>query len=116
MPQRADPRHHLERVRPRTAKPKVQQIYPKGIHQAIAAGLQQQLGDAIAVHTATLDEPEHGLTPQRLDETDVLLWWGHLAHDRVSDEVVQRAQRRVWEGHGLYCSAFGPPLESSSRG
>jgi trehalose utilization protein len=81
--------------------PQVQQIYPDGIHQALASGLQQRLGDAVRLHTTTLDEPEHGLSQQRLDETDVLLWWGHLAHDQVADAIVERAQRRIWEGMGL---------------
>jgi trehalose utilization protein len=80
---------------------RVRQIYPDGIHCALADGLRQQLGDAVQLHTATLDEFEHGLTQARLDDTDVLLWWGHLAHDRVADEVVQRAQQRVWQGMGF---------------
>jgi trehalose utilization protein len=53
------------------------------------------------VRTATLDEPEHGLTEEVLAETDVLLWWGHMAHKEVSDEVVERVQKRVLEGMGL---------------
>ena len=51
--------------------------------------------------TATLDEAEHGLPQSRLDETDVLLWWGHRAHGAVSDEVVERVAQRVYEGMGL---------------
>ena len=46
--------------------------------------------------TATLQEPEHGLTEARLAETDVLMWWGHAAHGKVEDEIVERVQRRVW--------------------
>jgi trehalose utilization protein len=80
---------------------RVRQIYPEGIHGALADGLRQQLGEAVQIHTATLDEPEHGLSHARLDETDVLLWWGHLAHDQVADEIVQRAQQRVWQGMGF---------------
>jgi hypothetical protein len=53
------------------------------------------------VHTATLDEPEEGLPPVVLDQTDVLLWWGHAAHDQVSDELVTRVQQRVLAGMGL---------------
>ncbi|MFP5343708.1 MAG: ThuA domain-containing protein [Candidatus Limnocylindria bacterium] len=75
-------------------------IYPEGIHAAIAAGLRSS-GGAFEVRTATLDEPEHGLTEAVLAETDVLTWWGHVAHDEVSDEVVDRVQRRVLEGMGL---------------
>ena len=36
-----------------------------------------------------------------LATTDVLTWWGHAAHERVSDEVVERVRRRVLEGMGL---------------
>lgn len=31
----------------------------------------------------------------------MLIWWGHLAHGKVSDEVVARIHRRVLEGMGL---------------
>jgi trehalose utilization protein len=79
----------------------VRQIYPDGIHQALASGLKQHLGDSIEVVTATLDQPEHGLSQDCLDQTDVLLWWGHLAHDQVADHIVQRAQRRIWQGMGF---------------
>ncbi len=51
--------------------------------------------------TATLDEPEHGLTEAVLAQSDVLIWWGHKAHHEVSDEVVQRVQQRVLAGMGL---------------
>jgi trehalose utilization protein len=53
------------------------------------------------VRTATLDEPEHGLSEERLAGTDVLVWWGHKAHAAVDDAVVERVQRRVLEGMGL---------------
>jgi trehalose utilization protein len=79
--------------------PRVAALYPDGMHATIAAALRQQPG--ISVRTATLDEPEHGLTESVLAETDVLTWWGHLAHDEVSDVVVRRVQARVLEGMGL---------------
>ncbi len=74
--------------------------YPEGIHGAIADGLRELLPDA-RVETATLADPEHGLSQERLDDTDVLLWWGHAAHDEVGDEVVDRVQRAVQAGMGL---------------
>jgi trehalose utilization protein len=77
---------------------KVIEIYPDGMHEAIARPLR---GEGFTVRTATLDEPEHGLTEEVLAETDVLLWWGHMAHKEVSDEVVERVQKRVLEGMGL---------------
>lgn len=79
----------------------VAKIYPRGIHTVVAEALQRQLGDEIVVRTATIDQAEHGLSESVLAETDVLTWWGHAAHDRVSDTVVDRVQQRVWQGMGL---------------
>lgn len=51
--------------------------------------------------TATLDEPEHGLSDAVLQETDVLVWWGHLAHGEVEDAIVEKVKQRVLDGMGL---------------
>ncbi|MFO7154043.1 MAG: ThuA domain-containing protein [Caldicoprobacter oshimai] len=77
----------------------VAKIYPKGIHGAIADFLSQE--PDFEVRTATLDEPEHGLTKEVLDSTDVLIWWGHMAHNEVRDDVVDRVYDRVLNGMGL---------------
>ncbi|RME67459.1 MAG: trehalose utilization protein ThuA, partial [Verrucomicrobia bacterium] len=66
--------------------PKVAEIYPNGMHEVIAEALRESGGD-LEVSTATLQEPEHGLSEERLAQTDVLTWWGHMAHDQVSDAV-----------------------------
>ncbi|WP_138752116.1 ThuA domain-containing protein [Paenibacillus sinopodophylli] len=78
--------------------PLVGEIYPAGIHGAIAGFLEEA---GYTAGTATLDEPEHGLTEDVLNHTDVLIWWGHLAHGDVSDEVVQKVKQRVLDGMGL---------------
>jgi len=79
--------------------PKIRAIYPEGMHGALASHLRQ---NGLTVRTATLDEPEHGLTEAVLAETDVLTWWGHLAHNEVDDAIVDRIQRRVvLQGMGL---------------
>jgi len=75
-------------------------VYPQGIHQALAAAVQAAYPQA-QVGTATLNEPEHGLSDAVLEATDVMLWWGHLAHDQVADEVVDKVQARVLQGMGL---------------
>jgi len=80
---------------------KVRSIYPDGMHAALKAGIEEHLGDQVAVRTATLDEPEHGLGGDVLAETDVMLWWGHGAHKEVADEVAQKVAQRVREGMGL---------------
>jgi trehalose utilization protein len=76
----------------------VKKVYPLGIHQALADGLSRP---DRTIATATLAQFDHGLTQEVLDRTDVLLWWGHLAHDQVSDEVVNRVYKRVLDGMGL---------------
>ncbi|UOY92686.1 ThuA domain-containing protein [Ectobacillus sp. JY-23] len=78
--------------------PLVAEIYPQGIHTTIASFLQEE---GMQVGTATLDEPEHGLTDEVLAATDVLVWWGHIAHEEVSDEIVKKVQQRVLDGMGL---------------
>ena len=77
----------------------VRAIYPKGMHGAIADALNED--PAITATTATMEEPEHGLTAARLAETDVLTWWGHRDHGGVDDAVVERVAQRVWQGMGL---------------
>ena len=77
----------------------VQDVYPNGIHNAIADGLREH--GLTNVRTATLDEPENGLPDAVLAETDVLLWWGHMAHKDVDDATVDRVQARILEGMGL---------------
>lgn len=78
--------------------PQTMEIYPQGIHTTIAEGIQQ---NEFCITTATLDQPEHGLTHEVLDNTDVLIWWGHKAHQQVEDEIVDRVHHRVLEGMGL---------------
>ena len=80
--------------------PRVAEVYPHGMHEAIAGHLRQQPG--LAVTTATLDEHEAGLTEDRLNQTDVLTWWGHMAHSEVQDLIVERVYHRVVrQGMGL---------------
>src|SRR3954468_7521302 len=76
----------------------VRAVYPEGIHAALAAGLQEH---GLPVRTATLDEPEHGLSEAALEATDVLVWWVHKAHEEVAAAVVERVQPRVLGGMGL---------------
>lgn len=85
-------RHELE-------DEKVGNVYPRGIHGAIAEGLEQAGG--FEVRTATLDEPLHGLSDDVIANTDVFIWWGHIAHDDVSDEVVAKVHQRILDGAGL---------------
>ncbi|MFN3682578.1 MAG: ThuA domain-containing protein [Fimbriimonadaceae bacterium] len=79
--------------------PRVREIYPDGMHACIAAGLNE--APDIEARTATLDMPEHGLTDEVLENTDVMTWWGHAAHHLVEDRIAQKVKTRVLEGMGL---------------
>ena len=76
----------------------VAEIYPDGIHAVIAEALNVA---GFETRTATLDEPDHGLTEDVLADTDVLTWWGHAAHEEVRDEIVDRVHQHVLDGMGL---------------
>ena len=90
----------------------VAEIYPKTMHGTIAEALNHH--DGISATTATLQEPEHGLTAERLAATDVLIWWGHAAHGDVSDAVTERVAEAVWSGMGmifLHSAHFAKPFK-----
>ena len=77
----------------------IRKLYPNGMHDVIALYLKDK---KFEVKTATLDQPEHGLTDRVLSNTDVLIWWGHTAHAKVSDEVVNKVHERItMDGMGL---------------
>ncbi len=82
-------------------QPEIAERYPDGMHGAIAEGLRKHLDDGPIIRTATLADAEQGLSEQALADTDVLLWWGHEAHDAVTDETVARVKRHVLGGMGL---------------
>lgn len=77
----------------------VKRVYPLGIHGTIAKYLETD--EDFEVRVATLEMPECGLTDEVLDNTDVLFWWGHLHHDLVPDEIVEKVVNKVLLGMGL---------------
>lgn len=87
-------------------------IYPDGMHNTITAALNHD--NSISAASVTLQQPEHGLTADRLAATDVLIWWGHAAHGEVADDIVERVADAVWGGMGiifLHSSHFSKPFK-----
>lgn len=80
-------------------EPDVAKVHPNGIHATLAEFLSKE--EDFTVRTCTLHDPEHGLTQEVLDDTDVLIWWGHKSHNKVEDEIVERVYKRVIGGMGL---------------
>ena len=88
-----------------TISEEIRAIYPQGIHQAIADFLGKN--EDMTVRTVVMDDPENGLTDEILESTDVLLWWSHVCHEKVSDLVAEKVKNRVLKGMGFI------PLHSS---
>ena len=78
---------------------KVLAVYPQGVLGAVAAMFENQ--QDFQVRTAYLSQEEAGLTEAVLEDTDVLVWWGHCKHGQVPDEIVTRVQQHVLRGMGL---------------
>jgi trehalose utilization protein len=90
---------------------KVKAMHPEGMHNTLKKALAC---DDFDIKTAWLEkDAEHGLSQEVLDNTDVLLWWGHGAHEAVKDEVVDRVVARVQDGMGfipLHSSHYSKPF------
>lgn len=91
-------------------EPAIGKIYPEGIHGAIAKMLGRD--EKYNIRTATLEMPEHGLTDEVLENTDVLIWWGHMAHDKVSDEVAEKVRQESTRRNGTHRSSLGPSVKA----
>lgn len=75
----------------------VAKVYSEGIHMALKNGIEDE---EIVVRTATLENIETDLTPEILADTDVLLWWGHMLHHKVPDEIAELVRDEVQKGMG----------------
>lgn len=73
-------------------------VYPNGIHNALKAGIESE---EFLVKTVTLDDENCGINEEVLKNTDVMLWWGHMAHHRVPDEVASQVKEAVLKGMGI---------------
>ena len=89
------------------------EVYPQDINTAVAEGLKPLAGWEII--TASLDDPDQGLSEERLQGTDVLIWWGHKRHGDVKRELVDRIDKRVREEGmgfiGLHSCHFAQPFK-----
>ncbi len=93
----------------------VKKLYPNGIHGTIAEFLGKY-SDEIEVTLAALDDPDQGLPDEVLYNTDVLMWWGHMAHGEVNDELVSKIRNRVYDdGMGfiaMHSAHFSKPFRA----
>ena len=87
-------------------------IYPSGIQETIGGFLRTD--QEFQVKTAFLQEAECGLPDQLLEQTDVLVWWGHVVHDKLPEDRVRKICERVLDGMGfvaLHSGMYSKPFE-----
>ena len=80
--------------------PRVTELYPKGLHGYIKSFLESEECEVV---TATLDDDNCGISEELLKTIDVVIWWGHMAHAKVPDNVVDMLQKYILGGMGLIC-------------
>src|SRR5260370_39291926 len=90
----------------------VKKIYPDGMHNVIARALRER---GFVVGTATFDEPDHGLSEDVLNQTDVLICRGHMLHNEVQDHVVERVRTYVLNGMRLVVLHSGHDSNNFNR-
>ncbi|MCZ6514520.1 MAG: twin-arginine translocation signal domain-containing protein, partial [Acidobacteria bacterium] len=72
------------------------EVYPDGINGALKEYLKTQPG--MSVRTASINDPDQGLSNRTLDEVDVLIWWGHSKHEDIHFDRVAQVKQRVERG------------------
>ncbi len=89
-------------------------MYPNGIHGTVKEFLEKD--PELEVRAVTLDDPEQGLPDELLNDTDVLMWWGHMAHEEVKDELVAKIRNRVYDCGmgfiGMHSAHMSKPFRS----
>lgn len=78
----------------------IREVHPGGLHNTLKEIVSED-EDVVVNHIGTLEDPECGLTEEVLRDTDVLLWWAHIAHEYVPDAVAERVTRHVQQGMGI---------------
>jgi len=95
--------------------PSSKDVYPKDINFAIAEGLQPLEAKGWEIVTASLNDPDQGISDDLLNSTDILIWWGHKKHGDVKDELVNRISARVIDGKmgfiGTHSCHFAKPFK-----
>jgi trehalose utilization protein len=77
-------------------QPAQKQAYDNFLGNAIAAHLEKQPG--LRVISANLQQPEQGLPGDLLDNTDVLIWWGHVRHQEIPLDKARAIVARIQAG------------------
>lgn len=78
----------------------------------IAAALKKNA--QFEVTSVALDDPEQGISTKALENTDVLIWWGHIRHGEVPAAKAQEIAQRIEAGSlsfiGLHSAHWSNPF------
>lgn len=95
--------------------PVSKKVYPNDINSAIAEGLKPLENSGWQILKASLNDPDQGLNDELLNDTDVLIWWGHKKHGEVKDALVDKIEQRVKAGQmgfiGTHSCHFAKPFK-----
>ena len=90
-------------------------VYPHNINGAVAEGLAPLKAKGWEIATASIADPEQGVSADSLAKTDVLIWWGHKHHGKIADAHVKRIVERVKKGGmgfiALHSAHYSKPLK-----
>ena len=77
--------------------------YPDGMHKYIESFLKDDYDVKTVTQYNTDGELNEnaGITRELLDDTDVMIWWGHCKHGEVPDEAVKMVADAVRRGMGI---------------
>ena len=70
----------------------------KFLGQSIAAALEKE---GFLVRSSGLDDAAQGLDPALLDWAEVLIWWGHVRHSKITPETGKKIARADPTGPAL---------------
>jgi len=95
--------------------PEAKKVYPNDINFAIAEGLKPLEAQGWEIVSASLNDPDQGISDERLNNTDILIWWGHKKHGEVKDALVEKIATRVNNGNmgfiGTHSCHFAKPFK-----
>lgn len=81
-----------------------------------AEGLKPLASQGWEVITASLNDPDQGISESRLNSTDVLIWWGHKKHGDVNGNLVNKIAERLTAGKmefiGTHSCHFAKPFKT----
>lgn len=79
-------------------------VYPLGIHDVLDKLFSSEEYKVVCI---TLDNANDMLNESELKKTDCLIWWGHCAHEKISDNAAEAVKDAVLKGMGLIVLHFG---------